>query len=437
MKIMMLAIGLVTAFVANLFAGETLSLNLVPERGCFVRNSPQEVVIKIDLSAIADRKKSTRTPLNLAVVLDRSGSMTGAKIEKAKQAAMQLVDRLRPDDYFSFVIFSDEARLIVPAQHVEDKDALKEKIESIESQGSTALYAGVKMGAEQVQEYLSSKRINRIILLSDGIANVGPSTPRDIRRLGSQLVERGISVTTIGVGDDYNEDVMAGLAEASDANYYYVKDTEKLPEIFNKELGEMLNVCARDVRIEIICPDGVKPLGFIGRSEKFENQKAVVNLSQFTPGQDRYLFLRCRVNGDQPDVAKVNVNYTDELDGGIAQTASGTAKVDFTDDQNLSEKSLNGAVYAQKQLMLTAVAKDEAMVQADEGNYAEAQKILNVQNAALSTAYAAAPASVQVQIRQETNNLDYFSGQFGGGGGSYNSTRKVMQEQSYNTRNSK
>jgi Ca-activated chloride channel family protein len=441
MKIYLLALGLATTFAANVLAGETLNLNLVPERGCFLRNSPQEVVIKIDLSAIADRKKTRRTPLNLAVVLDRSGSMTGAKIEKARQAAMQLVDRLRPDDIFSFVIFSDEARLIVPAQHVEDKDALKEKIESVEAEGSTALYAGVKMGAGQVTEYLSSKRINRIILLSDGLANVGPSTPHELRKLGSQLAERGMSVTTIGVGDDYNEDLMAGLAEASDANYYYVKDTEKLPAIFDKELGEMLNVAVRDVRIEIICPDGVTPLGFIGRNETFENQRAVVKLSGFTPGQDRYLFLRCLVHGDQPDVAKVNVNYTDELDGGSVQTASGTARIDFTDDQNRSDNSLNGVVYAQKQLMLTAVAKDEAMAQADQGNYSAAATILTRQNAALSSAYSMAPASVQVQIREETNNLNNFNGAvggFGGGGVSYDSgTRKAMQEQSYNTRNSK
>ncbi len=412
----------------------------MPERGCVLRNSPQEVIIKIDLSAIADHKKSKRTPLNLAVVLDRSGSMTGAKIEKAKQAAMQLVDRLRPDDIFSFVIFSDEAQLIVPAQHVEDKDALKEKIEGIEAQGSTALYSGVKMGAEQVQEYLSGKRINRIILLSDGIANVGPSSPREIRRLGSQLSERGMSVTTIGVGEDYNEDVMASLAEASDANYYYVKDTEKLPEIFNKELGEMLNVVVRDVHIEITCPDGVKPLGFIGRAEKFTGQKAVVNLSQFTPGQDRYLFLRCVVNGDQPDVANVNVNYTDELDGGSVQRASGTARIQFTEDQKLSDNSLNAAIYAEKELMLTAVAKDEAMSQADQGNYTEAAKILTAQNTTLKSAYASAPAGVQEKIQEETNNLNFFSDQLSGGGGggaAYGSTRKAMQEQSYNTRNSK
>jgi len=436
MKINLLALGLATMFSANLFAGETLNLKLVPERGCFLRHSPQEVVIKIDLSAIADRKKARRTPLNLAVVLDRSGSMTGAKIEKAKQAAMLVVDRLHPDDIFSFVIFSDEARLIVPAQRVEDKEALKEKIESVEAEGSTALYAGVKMGAGQVGEFFSSQRINRVILLSDGIANVGPSSPRELRRLGSQLAERGISVTTIGVGDDYNEDVMAGLAEASDANYYYVKDTEKLPEIFAKELGEMLTVAVRDVRIEIVCPDGVQPLGFIGRPEKFENQRAEVHLSQFTTGQDRYLFLRCRVNGNDPDVARVNVNYTDELGGGATRTATSTARIEFTDDQGAADKSLDGAVYAEKQLMLTAVAKDQAMEQADAGNYSAAARILATQNRALNSAYGSAPAGVQFKIRAETNYLNDFSGQLDGG--AYNgSLRKVMQEQSFNTRNSK
>ncbi len=437
-KTILLTIGLATAF--NLFAGETLQLNLVPERGYVVKNSPQEVVIKIDLSAIAGRQKVRRTPLNLAVVLDKSGSMTGVKLEKTKQAAMQLVDRLAPNDIFSLVVFSDEARVLLPAQKVEDKDALREKIESIEADGSTALYAGVKMGTDQLQEFFSSKRINRVILLSDGLANVGPSSPRELRRLGSDLAERGISVTTIGVGDDYNEDLMAGLAEASDANYYYVQDTEKLPEIFAKELGELLTVAARDVRIEIVCPDGVKPLGFIGRAEKFESQKATVNLSQFTTGQDRYLFLRCLVNGKQPEVARVNVNYTDELGDGSVQSASRVARIDFTDDQSLSDKSANGAVLAEKELMLTAVAKDEAMSQADAGNYAEAAKILTAQNRALGSVYDAAPPTVQIQLREETNNLDYFSDKIGGGfgGGAYDSAmRKAMQSQSYNTRNSK
>ena len=446
-KTILITIGLAAAFAGNLLAGETLQLQLVPERGYIVKNSPQEVVIKIDLSAITDRTKVRRTPLNLAVVLDRSGSMTGAKLEKTKQAAMLLVDRLAPDDVFSLVIFSDTARVLIPAQKAGDKDSLKEKIESIKADGSTALYAGVKMGADQLQEFFTSKRINRVILLSDGLANVGPSSTRELRRLGSDLSERGISVTTIGVGDDYNEDLMAGLAEASDANYYYVKDTEKLPSIFAKELGALLTVAARDVRIEIICPDGVRPLGFIGRAEQFQDRKAIVNLSQFTAGQDRYLFLRCVVNGDKPEVARVSVNYKDELGDGSSRSASGVARIEFTEDQRLSDKSLNGAVFAEKQLMLTAVAKDEAIAQADAGNYQQAATILKSQSVALNNSYAAAPAAVQGQIRMETANLDSFSGTIGGfggggrggggGGGFDSSTRKSLQEQSYNTRNSK
>jgi Ca-activated chloride channel family protein len=436
MKIHLIALGLALGFTCNLLAGDTLNVKLAPERGCWLRHTPQEVVIKIELTATDDHRRARRTPLNLAVVLDRSGSMTGPKIEKARQAALQLVDRLRPEDVFSFVVFSDEARLLLPAQHVEDREALKDRIEGVQAGGSTALYAGVKMGADQLEEYFSSKRINRVILLSDGLANVGPSTPSDLRQLGRQLAEQGISVTTIGVGDDYNEDVMAGLAEASDANYYYVQDTEKLPEIFARELGGLLAVAAREVRIEVVCPRGVTPLGFVGRPETFEQQRAVVKLSQFAPGQERALFLRCRVDGEQTDVAQVKISYTDELAEGANRTAADTANIAYTDDPRVSEHSANQAVLAEKELMLTAVAKDEAMQQADAGNYKVAAHILTVQNAALGSAYAAAPAAVQMRIRAETNYLDKVSEQLDEGAFD-SSSRKVMQEQSFNTRNAK
>jgi len=436
MKKTLLVLGLATGLAVSLFAGETLHLNLVPDRDVLLKGRPQEVVVKIDLSAIADRQKHRRTPLNLAVVLDKSGSMTGAKLEKAKQAAMLVVDRLAPNDVFSLVIYSDEARVLVPAQRVEDKEALRARIEGIEAGGSTALYAGVKTGARQIQEYFSSKRINRVILLSDGLANVGPSSTHDLRGLGHELAESGIAVTTIGVGDDYNEDLMAGLAEASDANYYYVRDTEKLPEIFAKELGELLTVAAREIRIEITCPDGVKPIGFIGRSERFENQRASVNLSQFTLGQGRYLFLRCLVTRPEPEVARVKVSYTDELDNGSEQSTSGVVKIRYTDEQTVADRSINSAVNAEKVLVLTAEAKDEAIAQADAGHYRQAAATLAAQSRVLNEAYANAPAAVQVQIRAETNNLGDFNDQLVNG--KYDgSSRKSLQSQSYNTRNSK
>jgi Ca-activated chloride channel family protein len=436
MKKTIFAFGLVTGLAANLFAGETLRLKLEPDRAFLLSGSPQEVVVKIDLTAAGHKKKLKRTPLNLAVVLDRSGSMTGAKIEKARQAAMGLVDQLAPGDLFSLIAYSDHAEVLVPAQELEDKEAVKRRISGIRPGGSTALYEGVQLGATQVQGHLSSRRINRVILLSDGLANVGPSSTQDLRQLGRSLSERGISVTTIGVGDDYNEDLMAGLAEASDANYYYVKDTERLPEIFTKELGELVTVAAREVRIEIICPNGVKPIGLIGRPELFSGQKASVHLSQLALAQNRYLFLRCLVNEPQPEVAAVTVRYIDELNGGSEESVSERARVRFTEDKAVAANSERAEVVAQKELLLTAVAKDAALAEADAGHYKQAAQTLNRQAIVLDVQYQNAPTSVQPQLRQEANNLRLRANQLEQN--QYDSgTRKTMQSESWTYRNSK
>jgi Ca-activated chloride channel family protein len=229
---------------------------------------------------------------------------------------------------------------------------------------------------------------------------------------------------------------MAGLAEASDANYYYVKDTEKLPEIFAKELGELLTIAARQVQIEVTCPDGVEPLDFIGRTEQFENQKATVKLSHFTAGQNRFLFLRCLVNGTEPEIARVKVTYADELDNGVEQSVARSVRVRFTNDGEVAAKAINVSVVAQKELTLTAVRKDEALADADAGKFGEAARKLDSQAAILESSYSSAPASIQVQIRTESENLRNRSRQLQKG--DYDSsTRKTMQSESWTIRNSK
>ena len=436
MKTTFIAFALATGLGLHLAAGDTLRLKLEPDREFVLSGSPQEVVVKIDLAAVAHQKKSKRTPLNLAVVLDRSGSMAGAKIEKARQAAMGLVDQLAPGDIFSLIVYSDRADVLVPAQQVEDKEAVKSRIARVQPGGSTALYAGVRLGGDQLERHLSTKRINRVILLSDGLANVGPSTPRDLRQLGRALSERGIAVTTIGVGDDYNEDLMAGLAESSDANYYYVKDTEKLPAIFAKELGELLRAAAREIRIEIVCPHGVKPIGFIGWPARFEGQKAVVQFSQILPGQNRSVFLRCRVEESVPEIARVKVNYTDEVENGATQTMDETVRIRFTRDRETAVNSTRAPIVAEKELLLTAIAKDEALADADAGRYQQAAQKLANQARVLDQQYVNAPDSLRPQLRQEVDNLrqrsdQLFQNQYDA------STRKSLQWESYNYRNSK
>jgi hypothetical protein len=142
------------------------------------------------------------------------------------------------------------------------------------------------------------------------------------------------------------------------------------------------------------------------------------------------------VTRPEPEVARVKVSYTDELDNGSEQSTSGVVKIRYTDEPTVADRSVNLGVNAEKVLVLTAEAKDKAIAQADAGHYRQAAATLAAQSRVLNEAYANAPAAVQVQIRAETNNLGDFNDQLVNG--KYDgSSRKSLQSQSYNTRNSK
>jgi Ca-activated chloride channel homolog len=432
--------GIALAFGLSSAGAATLNLQLDPDRRLVPVGKDQEVVVKIDLESETGHKPN-RLPLNLAVVIDHSGSMAGAKIEKTKQAAMQLIDQLTPQDNLALVEFDDTVDVLFPSQHVLDREALKAQVQRIQPGGSTALYAGVETGGKELLKIESrTDRINRVILLSDGLANVGPSSTSDLKALGRSLSRQGISVSTIGVGDDYNEDLMAGLAEASDANYYYVKDAEKLPEIFAKELGGLQAVTARQVEVVITCADGIEPLDLIGRPEKFVDRKTTVEFSSFASGQNRYLFLRCRVKANdavtQMDLASVKVTYRDEINGSQEASAEQTVRVGVARSEKEAANAVNQTVAAERELQLNALAKDQAMSDADAGHYREAAESLRANAQKLEAVAASAPVPVkqnlEAQAQQQRARADEIDA-----GGMSKSLRKMIQSESYSRKNGK
>ena len=439
MKAHLLSLGL-AAFALTANASETLILKLEPDQRVVLAGENREVVLKVDLTAAKSKPSARRLPLNLAIVIDRSGSMGGAKMEKARQAASGLIDQLTSKDIVSVVAYHDRAETIWPASPVTEREDIKRRIEAIRPGGSTALYAGVETGAEQLARNFGSDRINRVILLSDGLANIGPSSTADLKDLGRRLAGRGYSVSTIGVGDDYNEDLMAGIAAASDANYYYVKDAEKLPEIFAKELGELVSITARSVRIEIICPDGVEPIELIGREEKFRGRKAVVELAPFASGQNRYVFLRCRVKSDKPvpsaDLATVRLSYRDELNESKENAVDRAVQIAFTDKPKEAAASVNTAVAAEREIIVNALVKDQAIADADGGRAAAGAKKLKDNAARLLAAAPAAPPAERQKL-EETAKSQIQQADDMETKGMSRGLRKEMQSDSYKTRNAK
>jgi Ca-activated chloride channel family protein len=376
-------------------------LTVTPERD-ILPQSGGETVVQIELRAGEAAQKRT-LPINLAVVLDRSGSMAGAKLEKARQAAAVALDQLGADDYFSVVVYDDEAEVLIPPQKTGDKEALKKKIYAIRDGGGTALHAGVEKGAAQLRKYFDEEKVNRIILLSDGNANVGPSKPSDLAKLGKELRAEGQSVSTVGLGDDYNEDLMTALAEASHANYYYVKNVEKLPGIFAEELGTVKSIVARNVTVTITLPEGVKPKAVLGEDDiVFQGQSVTIPLSDFYGSQTRRFLISCEApEGDgESKLVSAHLSYN-EVESGRSAEDRQSVSVRRSSDPAAMKASLRAEVAANSAITVNRLAKEKALKLADVGKAQEAAELLLRQAAS----NAALPAAAQSTLLQQENDV--------------------------------
>ena len=345
------------------------------DRAILPAGGVQRAVVKITLDAPPPPEKSMRPAVNLAIVLDRSGSMAGKKLERAKDAAIEALRHLGPMDVFSVVVYDHNVSTVVSAQHAKNIEWIEGRIKQIRSGGNTALFGGVSQGAAEVRKNLDGNYVHRIILLSDGIANVGPSSPEDLGRLGAALIKEDISVTTVGVGTDYNEDLMTSLSQKSDGNTYFVESSRDLPRIFTAELGDVLSVVAKKVNIIIECPNGVKPLNIIGREGRIKGRIVELSLNQLYGSQEKYALIEVEIpggkSGEKRDIAYVNISYENPFTQ-KKETSSGRVYARFSKDRLKVKKSANIAVQKEYYLNLNAISQERAISLSDKGKKNEA-----------------------------------------------------------------
>lgn len=361
-------------------AAETVTLRVDVDRAVLPAETTEKAIVKIALDGVRLPRRETRPPVNLALVIDRSGSMSGDKIAKAREAALEAVERLAADDVVSLVVYDNVVETLVPAQRVGNGARLREAICRIEARGGTALHGGVTRGAEEVRRNLEDRRmVNRAILLSDGLANVGPSSPEELGRLGAGLMREGISVTTIGLGLGFNEDLMTRLAQRSDGNTYFVEHSGDLARIFAAELGDVTSVIARRVVIEIEFPRGVRPLCFVGRDGTIRGQRAELTLNQLYGGQEKFALIEVEVSpraaGAEQEIARATVSYEDAVNQRAAKL-SAARKVQFSAERTAVVKSADHRVQADYAANALAVAKDEAVALVDAGERQKAATLL-------------------------------------------------------------
>jgi len=387
----------------------------------------QPAFVKVGLTGFKLEAGHKRVPVNVAIVLDKSGSMQGEKIAKAKNAAIAAIGRLGSSDIVSVVTYDSTVQVIVPATKLSDKEAVVQQIRRIEAGGSTALFAGVSKGADELRKFLDKNRVNRVILLSDGLANVGPQSPSELGALGASLMKEGISVSTLGLGLDYNEDLMTKLAQCSGGNHSFIEQANDLARVFNQEFNDVLSVVAQEVAIDIHVAAGVRPVRVLNADAEINGQQVILQMNQLYSEQEKYVMLEVEVPATQAgkarEVAEVRVSYAN-LQTKTTDRLTSAVSANFTSSLAEVEAKLNPAVCAAAVLQVSNVQNKLATTLRDQGDIEGARRVLLENSKYLGE--NAAKYKVEILELRCVDNLDQAKNL---AGPEWNKYRKAMRGQ--------
>lgn len=250
--------------------------------------------VLVELTAPAATRRRGRAPVNLAFVLDRSGSMSGAKLDLAKQAVEEALARLDDRDRFSIVVYDDQIDVVVestPASAEARRNAT-DRLSHIDARGSTNLADGWLRGCEQVATHLSAEGVDRVLLLTDGLANVGMTDRDELAHHAGELRARGVSTTTFGVGNDFDEALLQAMADAGGGHFYYIADAAQIRDHIASEVGETLEVVARDAKLEVLAGEGIDVEAISPQRVDTHGVRSVVTLGDLVSDQVVEVVLR-------------------------------------------------------------------------------------------------------------------------------------------------
>lgn len=350
-----------------------------------------------------------KVPLNISIVLDRSGSMAGEKMDFAKKAANGIIDRLSPDDYVSVVIYDEFIDVIQTATPVKYKDSIKARIAKIKPRGSTNLWGGSERGYEQVQANFKKDYINRVLLISDGLITAGPKIPsRIIAKVQEYKDIQGISISTFGVGLDYNETLMTDMAENGAGNYYYIDRADKMEAMFNKELNGLLNVLAQNAELTITLPRGITVEKIYPFKYGLDKNEITIRFRDLFSEEVKSMILQFRLDdrANKDLLLQAKLTYTDVRDH-EQKTLLLENLLQPTKDIAAYRTQFNKTVAEQVVLFTANENMERTMLEVDKGNYELAAKYAAANGSFLSTNAAYVKGSRELQ-RMDSITRFYF-----------------------------
>ncbi|MGB9877164.1 MAG: vWA domain-containing protein [bacterium] len=283
-----------------------------------------------------------RAPLNLCLVIDRSGSMEGEPLEHTKKACAYVVDLLEPEDILSIVTFAEDVQVIMPPRKVVNKELIKSHIMRIEVGDTTNLYDGLLVGGNQLKMLPLSNYTNRILLFTDGEPTTGIRDYPTITQLAGDLREAGMKVTALGFGLEYNEELLVGIAKRGGGNYYYISRPELIQEVFRREMESLLTIALRNPKVRIHLSRWVRARDVLGYSGEYKGRDVEVQLVDLEKGASLSLLAELELEPRPKGIyriARVEVE-ADDLKEKLAEDVV----VEFVEDVALLQQGVNEMV---------------------------------------------------------------------------------------------
>jgi len=245
-----------SAQVAAPTEGSALMLRAAMSHSAYSQSSPAPLLLKVDYASAAVAP-AERPPLNIALVLDRSSSMAeDKKFAYTMNAAREVIANLSDRDIISLVAFNERVLVLAPAGRAVNKPFLYHRLEEIAPEGLTDLSAGLLESIAQVNSQSAEGQIKQVLVLTDGRANRGVTNPASLRKMVEKARAKGIALSTLGCGTQFNEKLLTEMADAGGGRYTYVRSPEQIPDAFKEELRGLLEVIAQNVRLEIALEQG-------------------------------------------------------------------------------------------------------------------------------------------------------------------------------------
>ena len=354
-------------------------------------------------------EKATKVPLNLSIVIDHSGSMEGEKMEYAKKAAKEIVNKLTSDDYVSLVIYDDNIEVIQTSIHVLDKAAITRKIDKIQSAGSTNLWGGTEKGYEQVKANYKKNFVNRVLLISDGLANAGVTSNYEIKKKVQDYKDQeGITLSSFGVGLDYNELLMTDMAEAGSGNYYFIDSPDKMTALFDKELNGLLDVAAQNAELKIKMPAGTKLQTVFSAKYEEKDDEVSIKYRDLFSGETKGVLIKFSIDDRINDPLKfISILSYDDIRDNKRKSMVNENMLNPCSDIGTWLTYYNKSVLQQTILFVANENMEKAMLEADKGDYNKARGLIKANTKYLETNAGYVDGSFELEAMDSTN-LKYF-----------------------------